>query len=125
MMSQLISQDMDRVYKDLSVTPEHYQLLLESRKVDYIFVRHIIRVLIRAKYNTSFEIIATAESLLMNGREVHHTTIMNSEKIYEDHIVKYHPTLIALIWKVVYQKSAFTKKDISEAIEHLYKQTST
>lgn len=125
MISQIISQDMDRVYRDLSVTPEHYQLLLESRKVDYIFVRHTIRVLIRSKYNTSYEIIADAESLLMNGREVHHTTIMNSEKIYEDNIVKNHPTLIAMIWKSVYQKPAFTQKDISKTIEHLYKQTST
>lgn len=114
-----LSDDMRRVYKSLSVSSEHYMLLINSRQADYMITRHIVRVLLRAKHETSLPAIAAAESALVPGKQIHHTSILNSEKVYSSFIVNKHPTLIWEIWKKVYKKNTFDREDIDRALKRI------
>lgn len=73
-------------------------------------------LLLKAKYKTNLSIIAQAESLLLPGRKIDHTTIINSQKTFEDQILPNYPTLVGLIYKVVFGKSFITNEEIKEAI---------
>ena len=102
MMIEIIKKDMERVYRQIAITDDHYTMLLKSRQTEMQIIRHIVRVLMAKKHNSNHKTIGIAEGII-TGKVVHRTTVWHSDKVYTDYIVDKHPNTVAMVMKIVYR----------------------
>ncbi len=95
-----LEQDIERVYRSISERIEvELDTLLCSKA--YAIYRHIVRVLLRSKYNATYSGVARAERSI-SRKHIDHSTIMHSEGQYQSWVCRDYRDVITWIWPLVF-----------------------